>query len=147
MLGQPNNFTYPTGRRIYEQWTPAVLRGTEPVPKSLSGPDHIPGGRFAVWCDRAGAQTPEQVAAGIKTPLQAPSQKLWNPGKPALNWEEFKKLGAPQAENVRRRPGSPPPTGETPIALENGRTTPGAGPYSYQRSRSPFCYVVNLRGR
>jgi hexosaminidase len=92
VLGQPNDFTYPTGRRIYEQWTPAVLRGTKPVPKSLSGPEHIPGGRFAVWCDRAGAQTPQQVADGIRMPLAATAQKLWNPGKPALSWEDFKKL-------------------------------------------------------
>jgi hypothetical protein len=93
VLGEPNKFTYPTGRRIYDSWTPAVLRGTESVPKSLSGPGHIPGGRFAVWCDRAGAQTQEQVAAGIRAPLRATAQKLWNPRKPALSWEDFKRLG------------------------------------------------------
>lgn len=93
VLGEPNKFTYPTGRRIYDEWTPAVLRGTKPVPKSLSGPEHILGGRFAVWCDRAGAQTPEQVAAGIRAPLRATAQKLWNPGKPAMSWEDFKRLG------------------------------------------------------
>lgn len=94
VLGQPNDFTYPTGRRIYEQWTPAVLRGTKPVPKSLSGPEHVPGGRFAVWCDLADAQTPAQVAAGIRMPLRATAQKLWNPSEPALSWEDFQKLGA-----------------------------------------------------
>jgi hypothetical protein len=94
VLGQPNNFTYPTGRRIYEQWTPAVFRGTQPVPKKFAGPDHIPGGRFAVWCDRSGAQTQGQVAAGIRMPLRAVSQKLWDPAQPALNWADFKKLGA-----------------------------------------------------
>lgn len=93
VLGQPNQFTYPTGQRIYRQWTPAVLRGTKPVPKSLSGPDHIPGGRFAVWCDQAGAQTPEQVADGIRMPLRATAQKLWDPAEPALSWADFKKLG------------------------------------------------------
>ncbi|MCH6162191.1 beta-N-acetylhexosaminidase [Streptomyces marispadix] len=93
VLGEPNKFTYPTGRRIYDNWTPAVLRGTESVPKSLSGPSHILGGRFAVWCDRAGAQTQEQVAAGIRAPLRATAQKLWNPRKPALSWEDFKRLG------------------------------------------------------
>ncbi len=93
VLGQPNNFTYPTGRRIYDDWTPAVLRGTKPVRESLSGPEHILGGRFAVWCDRAGAQTPEQVAAGIRPPLRATAQKLWDPAKPALSWEDFKRLG------------------------------------------------------
>lgn len=93
VLGEPNKFTYPTGRRIYDQWTPAVLRGTEPVPKSLSGPGHIPGGRFAVWCDRAQAQTPKQVAEGIENPLRATAQKLWDPRKPSLDWEDFKRLG------------------------------------------------------
>lgn len=93
VLGEPNKFTYPTGRRIYDKWTPAVLRGTKPVPKSLSGPEHIPGGRFAVWCDRSGAQTPEQVAAGIRAPLRATAQKLWDPRKPAMSWEDFKRLG------------------------------------------------------
>ena len=32
VLGEPNTFVYPTGQRIYEQWTPRVLRGTPPVP-------------------------------------------------------------------------------------------------------------------
>ena len=39
VLGQPNRFTYPTGQRIYEQWTPLVLRGTTPVPRAVLGPD------------------------------------------------------------------------------------------------------------
>jgi N-acetyl-beta-hexosaminidase len=93
VLGEPNQFTYPTGRRIYESWTPAVVRGTESVPKSLSGRDHILGGRFAIWCDRSQAQTQDQVAAGIEAPLRATAQKLWNPEKPALSWDDFKKLG------------------------------------------------------
>lgn len=91
VLGQPNNFTYPTGKRIYKDWTPAVVRGTHPVPKSLSGPGHIPGGRFAVWGDRPDAQTPQQVADGIRMPLAATAQKLWVPGKPAMSWAAFKK--------------------------------------------------------
>jgi hexosaminidase len=27
-------------------------------------------------------------------PLRAVSQKLWDPAQPALNWADFKKLGA-----------------------------------------------------
>lgn len=92
VLGQPNDFRYPTGRRIYEDWTPAVVRGTKPVPKSLSGPEHIPGGRFAVWGDIADAQTPQQVADGIRLPLAATAQKLWAPGKPEKSWADFRKL-------------------------------------------------------
>lgn len=90
VLGQPNDFVYPTGQRIYEQWTPLVLRGTTPVPQKYS--KQILGARFAVWGDIANAQTPAQVAAGIQLPLAAMSQKVWNPVKPSLTWPQFKAL-------------------------------------------------------
>ncbi|WP_328895915.1 beta-N-acetylhexosaminidase [Streptomyces sp. NBC_00236] len=90
VLGQPNAFVYPTGKRIYEQWTPLVLRGTSPVPAKYS--DQILGGRFAVWGDFPNAQTAAQVAEGIRMPLRATSQKLWDPGKPQLSWDGFKAL-------------------------------------------------------
>ncbi|CAM5311299.1 hypothetical protein SCYAM73S_03910 [Streptomyces cyaneofuscatus] len=82
VLGEPGNeFVYPTGERIYEQWTPLVLRGTEPVAERYSR--QILGGRFAVWGDLPNAQTTGQVANGIRMPLVATSQKLWDPWKPA----------------------------------------------------------------
>ncbi|MET8244862.1 glycoside hydrolase family 20 protein [Streptomyces sp. NPDC005202] len=90
VLGQPQTFVYPTGQRIYEQWTPRVLRGTQAVPARYDA--QILGGSFAVWSDRAYAQTQDQVAAGIRMPLRATIQKLWDPGKPALSWAEFKAL-------------------------------------------------------
>ncbi|POX54234.1 beta-N-acetylglucosaminidase [Streptomyces sp. Ru71] len=90
VLGQPNQFFYPTGQRIYEQWTPRVLRGTQPVPARYDG--QILGGTFAVWGDFPNAQTQDQVAAGIRMPLRATVQKLWNPGRPALSWAEFTAL-------------------------------------------------------
>ncbi|MGW0284725.1 beta-N-acetylhexosaminidase [Streptomyces sp. NPDC003236] len=90
VLGQPQTFVYPTGQRIYEQWNPRVLRGTTAVPSGYDG--QIPGGSFAVWSDIPGAQTEAQVAAGIRMPLRATVQKLWDPGKPALSWAEFKAL-------------------------------------------------------
>nr|WP_318206013.1 glycoside hydrolase family 20 protein [Streptomyces sp. SCL15-4] len=90
VLGQPQTFVYPTGRRIYEQWTPRVLRGTTAVPARYDG--QILGGSFAVWCDFPHAQTEAQVAAGIRMPLRATAQKLWDPGSPALSWTEFRKL-------------------------------------------------------
>ncbi|MEN2421423.1 glycoside hydrolase family 20 protein [Streptomyces rimosus] len=92
VLGEPNNMPYPTGERIYKQWTPGVLRGTEPVPESSSGPDRVLGARFAVWCDLAGEQTQQQVADGIRMPLRALAQKVWDRREPALSWEDFKKL-------------------------------------------------------
>lgn len=90
VLGEPNQFTYPTGRRIYEQWTPLVLRGTTAVP-SRYGPQ-ILGARLAVWCDLSGAQTQAQVAEGIRLPLAALSQKVWDPRPPQQSWTNFKAL-------------------------------------------------------
>ncbi|MEU8519478.1 glycoside hydrolase family 20 protein [Streptomyces sp. NPDC048577] len=95
VLGQPNDFVYPTGRRIYEQWTPRVLRGTTAVSQAYDA--QILGGRFAVWCDLSGAQTQAQVADGIRMPLTATAQKLWDSRKPALTWEQFRAL----ADRVR----------------------------------------------
>ncbi|WP_211117411.1 glycoside hydrolase family 20 protein [Streptomyces sp. RPA4-5] len=94
VLGEPNQFVYPTGQRIYESWTPLVIRGTQPVsvPASMTGPDRIPGARFAIWSDRAQAQTQAQVAAGIRLPLAALAQKTWDPRTPALSWTGFKAL-------------------------------------------------------
>ncbi len=86
-------FVYPTGQRIYEQWTPLVVRGTTPVPAKYDG--QILGGSFAVWSDRANSQTQDQVAAGIRMPPPGPCatiQKLWDPGRPTLSWTDFKNL-------------------------------------------------------
>ncbi|WP_229891052.1 beta-N-acetylhexosaminidase [Streptomyces mashuensis] len=94
VLGEPNQFRYPTGERIYRGWSPGVLRGTASVAASTSGPDRVRGGRLAVWCDRADAQTPDQVAAGIRLPLAAVAQKLWAPGTPGLSWTDFTALVA-----------------------------------------------------
>ncbi|MFJ5776810.1 glycoside hydrolase family 20 protein [Streptomyces sp. NPDC093094] len=90
VLGEPQTFVYPTGERIYGQWTPRVLRGTDAVPARYDA--QILGGSFAVWCDLAGSQTQDQVAAGIRMPLRATVQKLWDPDRPALTWSEFRAL-------------------------------------------------------
>ncbi|AYG80914.1 Beta-hexosaminidase [Streptomyces hundungensis] len=90
VLGEPNDFKYPTGKRIYEEWTPLVLRGTKPVDAKYAG--QILGGRFALWSDVPGAATEEQVARGIRLPLRATAQKLWDARNPAMDWEEFKSL-------------------------------------------------------
>ncbi|QKV94463.1 family 20 glycosylhydrolase [Streptomyces sp. NA02950] len=93
VLGEPNGFLYPTGERIYEQWTPGTLRGTKPVAdKKLTGPDRVLGARFAIWSDQPGAQTQAQVAKGVRLPLAALAQRLWDPGKPPLSWGDFTKL-------------------------------------------------------
>ncbi|MFI1869076.1 glycoside hydrolase family 20 protein [Streptomyces jumonjinensis] len=90
VLGEPNEFHYPTGQRIYEQWTPLVLRGTQPVPEKYSG--QILGGRFAIWCDLSQAQTQAQIAQGIALPLAATAQKVWDPRTPTRSWQDFRTL-------------------------------------------------------
>ncbi|MFE9932962.1 glycoside hydrolase family 20 protein [Streptomyces sp. NPDC005533] len=90
VLGEPNQFTYPTGRRIYEEWTPLVLRGTTAVPASYG--NQVLGGRLAVWADLSGAQTQAQVADGIRLPLAALSQKVWDARTPQLPWSGFQAL-------------------------------------------------------
>ena len=90
VLGQPNDFRYPTGERIYDSWNPRVLRGDKAVPKRYDR--QILGGTFAVWGDRPSAQTEQQVADGIFMPLRATAQKLWDPGKPSLSWDAFAAL-------------------------------------------------------
>lgn len=101
VLGEPVGFVYPTGERIYEEWTPEVLRGSEPVDPALGGPENILGGRFAVWCDLADRQSVAEVADGIRLPLHATSQKLWNPDEPELSWEEFTALADRLEAGVR----------------------------------------------
>ncbi|GGX85497.1 beta-N-acetylhexosaminidase [Streptomyces hiroshimensis] len=93
VLGEPNQFRYPTGQRIYEQWSPPVLRGTAPVP-GQAGPDRVLGGRLAVWCDRPEAQNAQQVADGIRLPLAAVAQRLWDARKPTMTWQDFATLDA-----------------------------------------------------
>ncbi|MFJ3822723.1 beta-N-acetylhexosaminidase [Streptomyces nodosus] len=90
VLGEPQTFVYPTGQRIFEQWNPRVLRGTTAVPARYDG--QILGGVFAVWCDYATAQTQDQVAAGIRMPLRAMAQKVWDARTPTMSWTQFKQL-------------------------------------------------------
>ncbi|MFJ4484611.1 glycoside hydrolase family 20 protein [Streptomyces longwoodensis] len=90
VLGQPNDFFYPTGRLIYQQWTPRVLRGSTAVPARYDA--QILGGSFAVWGDYPNAQTQDQVAAGIRMPLRATVQKLWDARPPTLTWTQFQAL-------------------------------------------------------
>jgi hexosaminidase len=90
VLGEPQTFVYPTGERIYEQWTPRVLRGTDPVPARYDA--QILGGTFAVWGDLPRSQTQDEIAAGIRMPLRATVQKLWDPDPPVLSWTEFRAL-------------------------------------------------------
>ncbi|MBU7596747.1 family 20 glycosylhydrolase [Streptomyces sp. P38-E01] len=101
VLGEPQQFTYPTGERIYREWTPAVLRGSRAEPAGSTTPSRVPGARLAVWCDLADAQSVQEVAAGIRMPLRALAQKVWDPREPKESWQEFREL----ADEVDRGDG------------------------------------------
>lgn len=92
VLGEPQQFVYPTGERIYKEWTPAVLRGSKAESAQQTTPSRVPGARFAIWCDLADAQTPQQVADGVRMPLRALAQKVWDPREPELAWKDFASL-------------------------------------------------------
>ncbi|GAA3048775.1 hypothetical protein GCM10020000_31430 [Streptomyces olivoverticillatus] len=136
VLGEPNQFRYPTGERIYREWTPAVLRGTTavPGPAALTGPARVVGGRLAIWCDRATAQTPDQVAARHPAaargprpeavgPAPAPPRlgavhrtgpagpRLNRPGVPAAPWATLPRRTA-------ARPARPAHPNEGPMKIE-----------------------------
>src|SRR5690606_40215422 len=64
VLGEPLTFVYPTGERIYEQWTPRVLRGTTAVPAEYD--DQIPGGSFAIWGDLPRSPTHDTYAPCLR---------------------------------------------------------------------------------
>lgn len=89
VLGKPGHFRYPTGQLIYQDWSPAVLHGTQAVRSVPTGPEEVLGARLAVWSDWPEAQSEQQVAQGIRLPLRAIAQRLWNPGRPTLSWPGF----------------------------------------------------------
>ncbi len=69
---------------------PAGAARHHPVPAKYDR--QILGGSFAIWGDLPRSQTQEQVAAGIRMPLRALAQKLWDAREPALSWAEFRAL-------------------------------------------------------
>ncbi|MBP0460940.1 beta-N-acetylhexosaminidase [Streptomyces montanisoli] len=131
VLGQPNGFTYPTGQRIYEEWSPLVLRGTTPVSQKYDS--QVRGARFAVWGDIPTAQTTAQVAAGIRMPLNALAQRLWVPGKPALSWSRFTALAdrvdssAGTAVTPAPSPSAPSPSAPSPAGSGGAASGASAG--------------------
>lgn len=89
VLGENAGYRYPTAERIWaEDWHPGVFPrlwgegGQATVAQELSAPypDLLIGCSFAIWSDRPEAQTPEEVAAGIRSPLRAMAERAWNAG-------------------------------------------------------------------
>ncbi|MGN8025393.1 family 20 glycosylhydrolase [Microbacterium sp. 22242] len=102
VLGENAGYRYPTAARIWDaDWHPGLFpalwgpEGQSTVRQELSRPYPalLLGACFAVWADRPEAQTPAEVAAGIRAPLRAMAERAWNAGS-ALTLSEFEELDA-----------------------------------------------------
>ncbi|GAA2883648.1 family 20 glycosylhydrolase [Microbacterium esteraromaticum] len=100
VLGENAGYRYPTAMRVWEaDWHPGLFPSlpdssphgrkrqeiTQPYPPQLRGCS------FAMWADDPGAQTPAEVAAGVRGPLRAMAERGWNGGS-RLTLEEFSRL-------------------------------------------------------
>lgn len=102
VLGENAGYRYPTAERIWDaDWHPGLFprlwgeggQGTvkQELPKPY--PALLLGCSFAIWSDKGGPQTAEEVDAGIRAPLRAMAERAWNGGS-ALSLQEFTALDA-----------------------------------------------------
>ncbi|QMU96502.1 family 20 glycosylhydrolase [Microbacterium esteraromaticum] len=106
VLGENAGYRYPTAERIWdEDWHPGLFprlwgeEGQSTVRQEITRPypPTLLGCSFAIWSDRPQAQTAEEVAAGIRSPLRAMAERAWNGGS-RLSLADF------QAMDARLRP-------------------------------------------
>ncbi|WP_328764785.1 family 20 glycosylhydrolase [Streptomyces sp. NBC_00272] len=85
----------PDTRWMYETWTPDRFEGGA----TLNDPSKNPGSLIHVWCDNPGAETQEQIAAGITYPLRVLAQQTWGSPKPATTYAAFTPMAAAVGHN------------------------------------------------
>jgi hexosaminidase len=91
VLGENAGYSYPTTAKVWDRdWQPGAFPTRQGGVQSLVQPypDQLLGASFAIWSDRPDAQTQEQVAAGIRSPLRAMAERSWNAGS-AINLTQF----------------------------------------------------------
>ncbi|WP_157008903.1 family 20 glycosylhydrolase [Agromyces laixinhei] len=92
VLGEQAGYSYPTSERIWAaDWHPGLfsaLPGGRVQEIAAPYPDALLGVAFSVWSDDPAAQSPQEVADGIRGPLRAMAERAWNGGS-ALTHEEF----------------------------------------------------------
>lgn len=97
VLGEMAGYRYPTAERVWEaDWHPgrfpSLPSGAEQE-ISAPYPEALRGVSFSVWCDDPDAQTTEEVAADVRTPLRALAERAWNAGT-SLSLDSFLALDA-----------------------------------------------------
>ncbi|WP_353113095.1 family 20 glycosylhydrolase [Microbacterium sp.] len=95
VLGEKAGYRYPTAERIWAvDWHPGlfpVLPGGVRQEILRPYPPRLRGCSFAIWSDDPEGQTPQEVAAGIRSPLRAMAERAWNGGS-ALSFGAFEEL-------------------------------------------------------
>ncbi|MEU8465762.1 family 20 glycosylhydrolase [Streptomyces sp. NPDC029003] len=93
----------PDTKWMYETWTADRFEGGA----TLTDPAKNPGSLLHVWCDDPGAETEQQIAAGIMYPLRALAQQTWGSPKPVATYAAFAPLVAAVGHNPAWPGGSP----------------------------------------
>ncbi|MGH3711964.1 MAG: RICIN domain-containing protein [Micromonosporaceae bacterium] len=92
----------------YETWHPDLFQGSQTI-TDASKPKNL-GSKIHVWCDNPGAETEDQVAAGIKDPLRMLAQQVWGSPKLVSTWSSFQSViiavGRNPAWPVTAQPGN-----------------------------------------
>lgn len=82
---------------IYNDWRPGVFPNKDwTVPAAQRGqvypepsPDWLTGSSYAIWSDSPSRQTEEQVTAGIRLPLRAMAERVWNPSGSTATYDQW----------------------------------------------------------
>lgn len=113
VLGEHAGYRYPTAERLWAAgWHPGAFAdrrdGSGPHPQVLDRPypAALRGTMLAIWGDRPGARTPEQVAADVRGPLRGMAERAWNAGS-RLGLSDMTALDLA----VGQPPAAPLPTG------------------------------------
>lgn len=95
VLGENAGYTYPTAQRFWDKdWRPGVfptysqndVTHDQFIPAPY--PSQLLGAYFSIWSDKPQALTEAQVADGIRAPMRAMAERVWNDGS-KLSIEEF----------------------------------------------------------
>ncbi|CAM5310368.1 Family 20 glycosylhydrolase OS=Streptomyces cyaneofuscatus OX=66883 GN=G3I52_24390 PE=3 SV=1 [Streptomyces cyaneofuscatus] len=90
VLGEPNEFVYPTGERIYEQSTRWSCAAPSPWPSATPGRSSAAGSPSGATCRTRRPPGRWPTASGCRS--WRPRRSCGNRRKPALSWAQFREL-------------------------------------------------------
>lgn len=87
-----------TGDKIYNEWDVTRFSHDQYV---RPAPASVRGAQFAIWADQPDFMTETQVADGIRQPVRAFAERIWNHDKLSAAYTDFRTL----ADKLGRPPG------------------------------------------